>query len=227
MVTLRVSLPTFTFLWSYWVILLSTTPIIVVTSFTPLHILHPPSSSTLLPPHLIKSHYHHEHPHPPKQSHSHLDMVGGGGGGGAGGKGWENNHYLESLGGDENDREEETKKYSQFQQSRNQFLKRQEKAMQDPKVRQFMQARQQQQQQMQQQGDDFGMGLEGMGDPFMEELTGGGAGAGGRGGQGGTRFQSMMNRSRRMQQLQQQQEEEGFLFGMQMQQQEGETENDE
>lgn len=65
-----------------------------------------------------------------------------------GGKGWENSGYLDSLGGDADDREKAQEDYQEFHQSRQEFLQRQQQRLDSPEGQRFLQ-----QQQQQNQGD--------------------------------------------------------------------------
>ena len=47
-------------------------------------------------------------------------------GGGGGGKAWDNNNYLDALGGDEEDLEEASEKYQDFSKTRASFMQRQQ-----------------------------------------------------------------------------------------------------
>ena len=142
-------------------------------------------------------------------------MVGSGGG-----KGWENNSYLDSLNGDENDRSAANKKYEEFSKSRQNFLKRQEEAMKDPRVQKFIEARNgnnmSRNQGIDVDGEGEGIVLEDgeivtpikmdMEDMMMDSYMGDEMRNGENSG-GGSRFQNMMERSRRLQQMQQNQQQ--------------------
>ena len=108
----------------------------------------------------------------------------------AAGRGWGNDDFLNSLGGDEEDRSAETEKYQEFKTSRENFDKRQRERMESPAGQLFMQqqremmARQQEQREALNRDDedstgDFFKDL-GMGDIPME---------------GGSRFSSMMRQA--------------------------------
>ena len=73
-----------------------------------------------------------------------------------GGKGWDNDSYLEGLGGSEKDREEAQKEYQEFKDSREAFMERQSAMMDTEQGRKFLEdrARMQQRQQQQQAADD-------------------------------------------------------------------------
>lgn len=62
-----------------------------------------------------------------------------------GGKGWENNNYLDSLGGNDEDREKAQQEYSEFHASRQAFLKRQNERRQTPEGQKFLRQQEQQQ----------------------------------------------------------------------------------
>lgn len=107
-----------------------------------------------------------------------------------GGKGWENSGYLDSLGGDDDDREQSKQDYQEFHETRQAFLKRQEERMKTPEAQRFLQQQQQRNEQSWQQAQDeadFPM----MGDDEFEDL---GASS------GGSRFKQMMQKSKQMQQ---------------------------
>ncbi|KAL3895549.1 MAG: hypothetical protein SGARI_007416, partial [Bacillariaceae sp.] len=106
-----------------------------------------------------------------------------------GGRGWDNQDYLGSLSGDEEDREKETKKYEDFSASRAAHKKRQEELLKNcPQAQAFLQQRQQQQDQMQQPMQDDGFGFDGFDEEEIEEGSG-----------GGTRMARMMAQAKRMQ----------------------------
>lgn len=58
-----------------------------------------------------------------------------------GGKGWDNDSYLNNLGGTEEDRERAKNEYKEFQESRQAFLERQKSLTDNSRVQQFMQER--------------------------------------------------------------------------------------
>jgi len=129
---------------------------------------------------------------------TNLNMVGG--------KGWENDSFLDSLNGNENEREDANEKYEKFKETRQQFMKRQEEAMKNPQYQKFMEMRMNQQMEQQKQdtmmrGEGPGGDMDDMMNPYAEEMSSGGNS------QGGTRFQNMMSKSRQMQQQRQQ----GFM----------------
>ena len=106
-----------------------------------------------------------------------------------GGRGWDNNDFLSSLSGDDDDRSKSEEDYKDFSDRRASFNARQEEIMKTPQGKAFMKQRQEQQyQHMQQQQqlqdisedeDIFGDVPEGIG--------------------GGTRMGRMMAQAKRMQ----------------------------
>ena len=114
-----------------------------------------------------------------------------------GGRGWDNNDYLSSLSGDEEDRKNSQEDYQEFSDRRAAFQARQEEIMKTPRAQAFLKQRQQQQQQQHEQEgrlaspDNDGMGAFGYDDGadlFVEESSG-----------GGTRMGRMMAQAKRMQ----------------------------
>jgi len=130
-----------------------------------------------------------------------------------GGRGWGNENFLDSLGGSDEDREDNLESYKEFHESRAEFLERQKKLSENPQVQKFMEARARAE--MNEGGDDM------MGGINMDEMMGinneANIGSG-----GGARFRQMMGRKstlkeRFQQQQQQQQQQQGFYpdqFGM-------------
>lgn len=112
-----------------------------------------------------------------------------------GGKGWENNGFLDSLGGDADDREQAQESYQEFHESRQAFLQRQEERLNTPQGQRFMKQQQQQQQQL--GGDDFGNETE------DDEFDSIGVSS------GGSRFRTMMQKSSRMQKSRMMQQQPG------------------
>lgn len=111
-----------------------------------------------------------------------------------GGKGWENNSFLDSLGGSDEDQEKEKDSYYEQQESRKAFNKRQEERMKSPAARQFLEDYRKRQEE--QRPDDYVediMGVGGYDDPF------GGAEASATS-SGGTRLQGMMAKAKGQQQ---------------------------
>jgi hypothetical protein len=106
-----------------------------------------------------------------------------------GGKGWENNNYLDSLSGNDADRERAQQEYQEFQDSRQAFLHRQQARRQTPEGQRFL--REQQQQRMQQQSS-FDDDDDGTGDFFAQlgESS------------GGSRFRKVLQQAQRQQQQQ-------------------------
>jgi hypothetical protein len=107
-----------------------------------------------------------------------------------GGKGWENNSYLDSLGGNDQDREQANQEYNQFKETREAFLKRQQERMNTPEGQRFM--RQQQSQIMQSRVNQDPSIMADDDDPYSDV----GASS------GGSAFRKMMQRSQQMQQMQ-------------------------
>ncbi|GAX15913.1 hypothetical protein FisN_UnNu064 [Fistulifera solaris] len=114
------------------------------------------------------------------QHHSTLLFVGG--------KGWENNNYLDSLSGNEQDREKAQQEYREFHDSRQAFLQRQQQRSQTPEGQRFL--REQQQQQRAQQSSNNFADDDGTGDFFAQlgESS------------GGSRFRKVMQQAQRQQQ---------------------------
>ncbi|KAG7347943.1 hypothetical protein IV203_016648 [Nitzschia inconspicua] len=112
-----------------------------------------------------------------------------------GGRGWDNNDYLSSLSGDDEDREDSTKQYQEFSERRAAFQQRQEEYFKNaPQAAQaFLLQRQQQEESRLEEGAMLGDDLDDLfgGDGF-EETSG-----------GGTRMSRMMAQAQRMQQLRQ------------------------
>lgn len=110
-----------------------------------------------------------------------------------GGKGWENNSFLDSLGGSDEDQEKEKANYLEQQASRKAFNKRQEERMKSPEARKFMEDYRKAQEQ--QRTDDYVgdiMGVGGYDDPF-------GGDEASETSSGGTRLQGMMAKAKRQQ----------------------------
>ena len=108
-----------------------------------------------------------------------------------GGKGWENNGYLDSLGGNDDDREQAQQDYQAFHETRQAFLKRQEERMKTPEAQRFLKQQQRLNEQQWQapsldEEDDFPLD-----EDEFEDL---GASS------GGSIFRQMMQKSKRMQQ---------------------------
>jgi hypothetical protein len=109
-----------------------------------------------------------------------------------GGRGWDNQDYLSSLSGDDDDRENEKEKYQDFSERRAAFQKRQEDLLKNsPQAQAFLQQRQRQQQEnLMQEGksmqDNFG--FQNFEDDEIETGSG-----------GGTRMGQMMAQAKRMQ----------------------------
>mmetsp|Transcript_7257 Transcript_7257/g.14340 ORF Transcript_7257/g.14340 Transcript_7257/m.14340 type:complete len:195 (-) Transcript_7257:665-1249(-) len=111
-----------------------------------------------------------------------------------GGKGWENNSFLDSLGGSDEDQEKEKSNYYEQQESRKAFNKRQEERMKSPEAQKFMEDYRKRQ--LEQKPDDCVQDIMGVGnfdDPF------GGAEASAAS-SGGTRLQGMMAKAKRQRQ---------------------------
>lgn len=119
-----------------------------------------------------------------------------------GGKGWENQNFLDSLGGDEGDRADAAEDYKDFKESRAAFMERQKKIMENPQAIKFMQERAKRDiMSGDNNSDDEPINMDNMMmDPFGNDEANVGSG-------GGTRFRRMMGVSRLQQQRQQQKEE--------------------
>jgi hypothetical protein len=118
---------------------------------------------------------------------SSLSMAGGGG------RGWDNNDYLSSLSGDEDDREQSREAYQDFSERRAAFQQRQQEYYKNaPKEAQaFLQQRlQQEQERMLEDGAIMGGGEDDSWE-LEEELK--------EGSGGGTRMSHMMAQAKRMQ----------------------------
>ena len=116
-----------------------------------------------------------------------VDMVGG--------KGWENNSFLDSLGGSDEDQEKEKASYYEQQESRKAFNKRQEERMKLPATKKFMADYRKRHEE--ERPNDFVEDIIGIGsydDPF------GGAEANATS-SGATRWQGMIAKANRQQQM--------------------------
>jgi len=115
-----------------------------------------------------------------------------------GGKGWENNSFLDSLGGGDEDREKAQDEYKEFHESREAFMERQKQRMATPEGQRFMKQQQQRDQNRgmswQDEGDakDIIMGRDenfvGRNDFDDLDTVGGSS--------GGSRFRNMMQQSK-------------------------------
>ena len=109
-----------------------------------------------------------------------------------GGKGWENNSFLDSLGGNDEDQEKEKAKYLEQQEARKAFNKRQEEMLKNPAAQKFM--------------EDYLRAQERRPDDLVGDITGGGYDDPFAGDEvsasssGGTRLQGMMAKSQKQQQ---------------------------
>ena len=109
-----------------------------------------------------------------------LEMIGG--------RGWDNQDYLSSLSGDDEDREKSREDYQEFSDRRAAFNKRQEEIMKTPQGQAFMKQRQEQQFRNLQEEEQNPFSEEGL--PFEDFQEGSG---------GGTRMSRMMAQAKRMQ----------------------------
>ena len=110
------------------------------------------------------------------------------------GKGWDNNSFLENLGGSEEDREQETKSYKEFSDARAEMLERNKERMNSPHAKAFME----QQQRVQMKRDENNRNGNNNDDlKYVPNSSQGGSRFGrmmmdaktkGRGGMGGSRF---------------------------------------
>ena len=106
-----------------------------------------------------------------------------------GGRGWDNNDFLSSLSGDEEDRKKSQEDYNDFSDSRAAFNARQAEIMKTPQGQAFMKQRQQQyQQNLQQEAQQNNISEDE--DLFRNVPEGSG---------GGTRMGQMMAQAKRMQ----------------------------
>jgi len=112
-----------------------------------------------------------------------LEMIGG--------RGWDNQDYLSSLSGDDEDRKKSQEDYQDFSERRAAFNARQEEIMKTPQGQAFMKQRQEQQfRNLQQQQEEQDGLMPENGFPFGEVSEGSG---------GGTRMGHMMAQAKRMQ----------------------------
>jgi len=116
-----------------------------------------------------------------------------------GGKGWENNSFLDSLGGNEDEQEEANQSYNEYKDSREAFLERQKQMMKTEAGKNFLQNRAAQDRDRQEipEGEDGAFFGRGIGDDV--------------GSGGGTRFRNMMSRANAAQQHQQMQQQDFFF----------------
>lgn len=105
-----------------------------------------------------------------------------------GGRGWDNQDYLSSLSGDDEDREKSQEDYQEFSDRRAAFHARQEEIMKTPQGQAFMKQRQEQQFRNLQEEEQNLFSEDGM--PFEDFQEGSG---------GGTRMSQMMAQAKRMQ----------------------------
>jgi hypothetical protein len=103
-----------------------------------------------------------------------------------GGRGWDNNDYLNGLGGDDDDRQKATEEYQEFSRNRQAFLNRQKEVMKTPQGRAFLEARGG----TPQQNDRFDSNLPK--DPIMDVKPGSG---------GGSRMAHMMAQAEQMKKM--------------------------
>ncbi|VEU40389.1 unnamed protein product [Pseudo-nitzschia multistriata] len=107
-----------------------------------------------------------------------------------GGRGWDNDDFLSSLSGDEDERKKSREDYDDFSDRRASFNARQAEIMKSPQAQAFM--KQRQEQQMRYLEEEQGQG----------DLSGDGTFLGGdvpEGSGGGTRMGRMMEQAKRMQ----------------------------
>ena len=116
----------------------------------------------------------------PPSSTTFLPMIGG--------RGWDNQDYLSSLSGDDDDRAKSREEYEDFSERRKAFNARQEELMKSPQAKEFMKRRQEQQYQNLQQNEHEQMFPS---DEFLMDDIPEGSG-------GGTRMGEMMARAKRM-----------------------------
>jgi hypothetical protein len=116
-----------------------------------------------------------------------------------GGKGWENSGYLDSLGGNDQDREQAKQEYNQFKENREAFTKRQQERINTPGGQGFLrqqqlQQRRQQQSQMHSRINPDSTIRADDDDDDNDSYSGVGASS------GGSAFRKLMQRSQQMQQ---------------------------
>jgi DNA repair ATPase RecN len=104
-----------------------------------------------------------------------------------GGKGWDNNSFLDSLGGNPQDREQSQQDYNNFKETREAFAKRQQERFNTPEGQRFMQ-QQKAQMQSSQSNQDPDSNLD---EPLYRDV---GASS------GGSAYRKMMQRSQEMKQ---------------------------
>lgn len=87
----------------------------------------------------------------------------------ASGRGWGNDDFLSSLGGDNDEREDEVEKYNNYKKSREEFDQRQRERMESPAGQQFMKQQQQMMAQQQQAREAMNRGdIESTGEFFQD-----------------------------------------------------------
>merc|ERR1740139_137327 len=119
--------------------------------------------------------------------------------GGINGKGWENDSFLEGLGGGEEERQIAKDDYTRYKLARERMQEQQAKMMGDERMMKFMQAR----------NAKMGEGSSSM--PAMpSEYPSGGWAAGGESGGGGSRFRQMMEKSQKARDGNPMEEGEGY-----------------
>ncbi|CAB9516103.1 expressed unknown protein [Seminavis robusta] len=101
-----------------------------------------------------------------------------------GGKGWENNDFLDSLGGGDEDREQAQQNYEQFKETRESFNQRQAERMKSPQAQAFLKQQQSRAQQESFFDDDDSLEDESYGDLGVSS--------------GGSRFRNLMQKSQQM-----------------------------
>lgn len=126
-----------------------------------------------------------------------------------GGRGWDNNDYLSSLSGDEEDRKNSSEDYRDFSDRRAAFHARQEAIMKTPEGQAFLKQREEAQfRQLRQQEEGLADGDDGDGgDGFAVEESSG----------GGTRMGRMMAQAKRMQEQRLKSQTNPMLGGFQQQ----------
>ncbi len=108
------------------------------------------------------------------------------------GPGWDNNNFLDSLGGDEDDRDDAANKYKEFQKFRNDFEKRQQERMSTEAGKKFLEAQKNARPTPSNFEEEFFGRNEMAPDDFDNIGTSG----------GGSRFRQMMQQSKRMSSMQ-------------------------
>lgn len=114
-----------------------------------------------------------------------------------GGRGWENNGFLDSLGGSDEDQEMEKAKYQEEQEARKAFNQRQEERMKSPAAQKFLEDYRNQQEKRAGGVEDI---MGGTSAAFYDNPMAG-EDDGSESSSGGTRFQGMMAKAKMQQEM--------------------------